>query len=552
MAEEFYNTFFNAFTSESSEVANVTPKTITKAINENIKHDNFYGTHSKPPTLESIEDYTWWKERFINWAKAYAHESWFCLEYGYEKPKDDKGEELPFKRFSRDDKADFAAKQRMIALIQSAIRNDIFALLNHSGSSKSVWEALRVKAEGGKQIKKNKIALLKKEFDLFDGLKGESMRQMIERFCHLKIELERFKIDKTREELIDKVIEALPRVDQWQTFVFILKNDASYDEISLDSLFEKIESHDLELQKQSKMTSSSHQQNVGLYYKGSVPSDKGVGSPKTAFSGEKMKEPQTTSTSHHSGYHSSSQTSSEDGEEILCNIALKLKNSPSMRINAAKQQMSFLASVLESYEGLVAGKIGNSELTKEDYDQIDPEEMELIDIRWCLASCIRRAQRYMEITGKQSLGGPSTKLGFDKSKVTCLRCKQKGHFKTECKNAEVAEVNERPFNDDYYRKAIYHRSREEPRLIEDKPKDKSRACFVIHDDEGFDWSSICPEEDRLENVRKTAHGRAITEKRKFVFVAEIQDENKDKDTAEIHEEKVEIKEKTREEILRRI
>ncbi|KAJ0667629.1 hypothetical protein HanPI659440_Chr17g0679901 [Helianthus annuus] len=325
MAEEFYNTFFNTFTSESSEIANVTPKTITKAINENIKHDNFYGTHSKPPTLESIEDYTSWKERFINWAKAYAHESRFCLEFGYGKPKDDKGEELPFKRFSRKEKSEFAAEQRMVALIQTAIRNDIFALLTHDGSSKSVWEALRVKAEGGKQIRKNKIALLKKEFDLFDNIKGETVRQMIERFCHLKIELERFKIDKTREELIDKVIEALPRADQWQTF---------------------IESHDLELQKQSKMTGSSHQQNVGLYYKGSVPSDKGVGSPKTAFSGEKMIEPQTTSTSHHSGYHSSSKSSSDETEEILCNIALKLKNSPAMRINAAKQQMSFLASVL--------------------------------------------------------------------------------------------------------------------------------------------------------------------------------------------------------------
>ncbi|MFS7977972.1 putative transcription factor interactor and regulator CCHC(Zn) family [Helianthus anomalus] len=508
MAEEFYNTFYNAFTSDSFETSIVTPKTITKAINENIKHDNFYGTHSKPPTLESIEDYTWWKERFLNWAKAYAHESWFCLEYGYEKPKDDKGEELPFKRFSRDDKAEFAAEQRMIALIQSAIRNDIFALLNHDGSSKSAWEALGVKAEGGKQIKKNKIALLKKEFDLFDSLKGESVRQMIERFCHLKIELERFEIAKTREEIIDKVIEALPRADQWQTFVFVLKNDALYDTISLDALFEKIESHDLELQKQSKMTGSSHQQNVGLYYKGSVPSDKGVGSPKTAFSGEKMNHKQR--------------------QQILCNIALKLKNSPSMSINAAKQQMSFLASVLESYEGLVVGKIGNSELTKKDYDQIDPEEMELIDIRWCLASCIRRAQRYMEITGKQSLGGPSTKLGFDKSKVTCFRCKQKGHFKRECKNAEVAEVNERPFNDDYYRKAIYHRSREEPKLIEDKPKEKSRACFVIHDDEGFDWSSICPEEDRLENVRKTAHGRAITEKRKFVLLLRFKMKTKTK------------------------
>ncbi|KAJ0800000.1 putative transcription factor interactor and regulator CCHC(Zn) family [Helianthus annuus] len=176
--------------------------------------------------------------------------------------------------------------------------------------------------------------------------------------------------------------------------------------------------------------------------------------------------------------------------------------------------------------------------------------MELIDIRWCLASCIRRAQRYMEITGKQSLGGPSMKLGFDKSKVTCFRCKQKGHFKRECKNSEVAE-SEKPFNDDYYRKAIYHRSREEPKMIEDEPREKSRACFVIHDDDGFDWSEICLEEDRLENVRKTAHGRAITEKRKFVFVAEIKEDNKDKDTAENKEENVvvEVKEKTREEIL---
>ncbi|KAJ0433946.1 hypothetical protein HanIR_Chr17g0875851 [Helianthus annuus] len=165
MAEEFYNTFYKAFTSESSETSTVTPKSITKVINENINHDNFYGTHSKPPKLDRIEDYTWWKEHFINWAKAYAHESWFCLEFGYDRPVNDKGEEIPLKSLNIEDKKNFSSEQRMIALIQSSIRDDMFALLQHDGSSKSVWEALRVKAEGGKQIKKNKIALLKKEFD---------------------------------------------------------------------------------------------------------------------------------------------------------------------------------------------------------------------------------------------------------------------------------------------------------------------------------------------------------------------------------------------------
>ncbi|KAJ0845417.1 putative transcription factor interactor and regulator CCHC(Zn) family [Helianthus annuus] len=195
--------------------------------------------------------------------------------------------------------------------------------------------------------------------------------------------------------------------------------------------------------------------------------------------------------------------------------------------------MSFLASVLESYEGLVAGKIGNFELTKEDYDQIDPEEMKLIEIHWCLASCIRRAQRYMEITGKQSIGGPSTKLGFDKSKVTCFKCKQKGHFKRECNNSAV-DGNEHPFNDDYYRKAIYHRSKEKPKLIENNPKEKSRAYAVIHDDEGFDWSEILPEEDRVDN-RFTANGRTISKSKHHALVAEI----KEKTSEEILSEKTE-------------
>ncbi|KAJ0935314.1 hypothetical protein HanRHA438_Chr03g0117661 [Helianthus annuus] len=172
---------------------------------------------------------------------------------------------------------------------------------------------------------------------------------MIERFCHLKIELDRFGIVKTREEVIDKIFEALPRADQWQTFVFILKNDVLYETITLDVLIEKIETHELELQKQSKMSSSSYQQNVGLYYKGSTPPVTVSESPKTPFSVEKSKEQQKGS--------SPANENSDESEEILCNIALKLKNSPAMSINAAKQQMSFLASILKSYEGLYLGKL---------------------------------------------------------------------------------------------------------------------------------------------------------------------------------------------------
>ncbi|KAF5755985.1 putative transcription factor interactor and regulator CCHC(Zn) family [Helianthus annuus] len=181
--------------------------------------------------------------------------------------------------------------------------------------------------------------------------------------------------------------------------------------------------------------------------------------------------------------------------------------------------MSFLASLLGSYEGLIVGKIGNPNMTKEDYDQVDPEEMELIDIRWCMASVIRRAQRFMEITGRKYLEGPGMKLGFDKAKVTYFKCKQKGYFKRECTNGQTDDsVN--PFHDDYYKKAIYHHNNEQPsrtnqKQIEEGPSKeiKHAAHVVINDDEGFNWNDYTKDERKEQKWVLVAEIKQIREER---------------------------------------
>ncbi|MFS8021081.1 putative transcription factor interactor and regulator CCHC(Zn) family [Helianthus anomalus] len=90
------------------------------------------------------------------------------------------------------------------------------------------------------------------------------------------------------------------------------------------------------------------------------------------------------------------------------------------------------------------------------------------------------------------------KLGFEKANVTCFKCKQKGYFKRECTNQQADEsVN--PFHEDYYKKAIYHRTNEQPfktnqkQIDEGSSKEKKQAMLTInddkrwkiHDDEGF-------------------------------------------------------------------
>ncbi|KAJ0554145.1 putative transcription factor interactor and regulator CCHC(Zn) family [Helianthus annuus] len=274
----------------------------------------------------------------------------------------------------------------------------------------------------------------------------------------------------------------------------ILKNNNDISKVTLDWLIEKLEGHDLEIQKQNKMANQQYQQNVDLYYRRSMMDQ----ASKTTFSAGSSKESSQHSFSKDPGYHSFASNSSNPNI-VQCNIAIGLKNSQSLNAEAAKQQMVFLAFVLELYESLIAGKVGNPNMTKEYYHQIDPKEMELIDIKWCMASTMRRAQRFLEITGRSCLGTADTKLGFDKLKVTCFKCKQKGHFKRECTNMQTDEVVN-PFKDDYYQKAIYHRNSEsskvnQKQIDEGSSKEKSRALVVIQDDEGYDWIKVLPEED---------------------------------------------------------
>ncbi|MFS7969183.1 hypothetical protein Hanom_Chr09g00806161 [Helianthus anomalus] len=53
--EEFYNTFYNAFTSESLERRSELSE-YSKEISNNLKYDNLYGNQQKPPLMR-VEDY---------------------------------------------------------------------------------------------------------------------------------------------------------------------------------------------------------------------------------------------------------------------------------------------------------------------------------------------------------------------------------------------------------------------------------------------------------------------------------------------------------------
>ncbi|XP_022038185.2 uncharacterized protein LOC110940922 [Helianthus annuus] len=256
------------------------------SIVQNVNMENELGTMQKPPKLMNLDEYAGWSGRFKNWVQANHFECWMKIEKKYVPPVDGLGLEKGIGSLTETEHNDFKAEKKMVSILQQAIKGDILVLLQHDDNSQSMWQALKLKFQGSVSMIKSKKALIKKEFDIFTGMKGETTKQLIERYCHLVVEMKRLEITKTNEEWIDKLSDALP-YDEWGTYLMMLKNNSDFVNLNLSSFIEKIEAHELELLKIKKMNSANVQQDVSLYYKGSTPVATNQ-SPKiqTAFSAD--------------------------------------------------------------------------------------------------------------------------------------------------------------------------------------------------------------------------------------------------------------------------
>ncbi|KAI3802143.1 hypothetical protein L1987_30270 [Smallanthus sonchifolius] len=98
-----------------------------------------------------------------------------------------------------------------------------------------------------------------------------------------------------------------------------------------------------------------------------------------------------------------------------------------------KDHVALFSSCMLAYENFIGGKLTDPETIEEDFNQVDPYDMEDMDIQWNMAMILRRAKRFLNRTGRKFIGGHSSaKIGFDKSKAKCYKYLNFGHFAREC------------------------------------------------------------------------------------------------------------------------
>nr|GFC90800.1 hypothetical protein [Tanacetum cinerariifolium] len=73
------------------------------------------------------------------------------------------------------------------------------------------------------------------------------------------------------------------------------------------------------------------------------------------------------------------------------------------------------------------------QLDNEDLQQIHPDDLEDMDLRWNITVLTMRAKRFLKNTRRKLDMANKERIRFDKSKVECFNCHKRGHFPRECR-----------------------------------------------------------------------------------------------------------------------
>jgi gag-polypeptide of LTR copia-type/Zinc knuckle len=212
-----------------------------------------FSTH-RPPLFDG-KFYAYWKNRMEIFIKSSNYRCWLAIQDGdYKITKMDSESnvvEKPISEFTRTDYETVELNYQAMQMLMCGLGPNEHNRIMGCKSAKQIWNLLEVTHEGTNEVKRSKIDLLFRQYELFQMEPNESITQMITRFTNIVNELDSLGKSMDNEEQVRKILRVLPT--SWMPKVTALKETKDFTKFTLEELIGSLMTHEIEVK--------SHEQN---------------------------------------------------------------------------------------------------------------------------------------------------------------------------------------------------------------------------------------------------------------------------------------------------
>nr|GEW67418.1 hypothetical protein [Tanacetum cinerariifolium] len=236
-------------------------------------------------------------------------------------------------------------------------------------------------------------SLLKQEFSEFRIGEAEGLHKGYDMMQKIRSQLNQLKAKPEDKDINLKFLRVLP--SSWSQVALTLKTKGGLKLLSFDDLYYKLKTLEVDVKGYTTFSSS---QSAGLSHSAFV---------STTSASKKM--PYGDSLSYSSTTTYTAPSNSKTGSHRSGNV---------------------IEDVLQSF---VADTKPEQQLAYEDFKQIEKLDLEEMDLKWQMAMLSVRVHKFEQKAGRKIDFNKKESARFNKKKVRCYKCQQKGHFARECR-----------------------------------------------------------------------------------------------------------------------
>ncbi|GJX10134.1 ribonuclease H-like domain-containing protein [Tanacetum coccineum] len=260
---------------------------------------------------------------------------------------------------------------KAITTLLQSIPDDYVADFHYMDDARDIWNAVKARFGGNAKSKKMRKSMLKQEFSEFRISEANGMHKGY-----------------------DTMQKILTLPSSWSQVALTLKTKGGLELLSFDDLYYKLKTLEVDIKGYSTFSLS---QSAGPSHSAFV---------STTSASKKMSYADSPS------YTSSTYTV------------------PSNSKTGSHRSGNVIEDVLQSF---VADTEPEQQLAYEDFDQIEKLDLEEMDLKWQMAMLSVRVHKFEQKAGRKIDFDKKESARFNKKKVRCYKCLQRGHFARECR-----------------------------------------------------------------------------------------------------------------------